>query len=53
MYTINGVGLVVFELSHPKKVGLWFRPRLMKVLLSGIAGKDVPLAIPVLFRLRW
>lgn len=33
------------EASQPKKVGRLLRPRLMKVLSSGTAGKSVPLAI--------
>ena len=45
MYTISGVGVVVFSASQPKKVGRLFRPRFTKVLASGTAGKEVPFAM--------
>lgn len=35
---------MVFEELQPKKVGRVFRPRLTKVLVSGIAGNEVPFA---------
>ena len=37
--------VVRLEVLQPKKVGRVFRPRLMKVLVSGMLGKEVPFAI--------
>ena len=37
--------VVVLEELQPTRVGRVFRPRLMKVLASGMAGKEVPLAM--------
>lgn len=36
---------VKLEALHPKKVGRLLRPRLIKVLSSGTAGKSVPFEI--------
>jgi len=44
--------LVALVALQPKKVGRWLKPLLMKVLVSGTAGKAVPLAIPVEFKVR-
>ncbi len=49
---MRGVMEEVLELLQPKKVGRLFRPRLTKVLVSGMEGKDVPFPIPVELRLR-
>ena len=35
----------VLEELQPKKVGFVLRPRLMKVLVEGMEGKEVPFAI--------
>lgn len=41
-----------FRLSHSKKVGLWFRPRAIKVSKPGTEGKEIVWAYEALLLVR-